>query len=602
MQKNIIYKVYTSANFHYICLMKYIVLLIFLITDSFPSAAMPHSFWSAVDPVSDRIVSRLEAEHNTKASPDRLSRLVNLLEIHAQKTQNRALTGRALYWKALISPTDSFSKLFKEALAVVDSIRSPYDYSRLMIQNATMQFYRSEYVPSFITFNKYAPYFINLGDLRSAARCYANIGLIFMELQEYENATIYLQKADTLFARLKATEESFYIKKDLALCYGNSGKREKASRILGAMIRTDFPKMKNTKLKIACLFAYCDYPDNTEEEKQYILQAYEAAIKEGDPELIRIATLNMGWMYFKTGNLLPAEEYAQEVYRQLRNDKDNPSLIPLKSNTFDLLSRVYARKKLWNEAYRFRILYEKCQKLDNKTNAIKHIQNLEIRKEIDKQQFMLRQSQLEIKQQRERSMIIRIALVILLAMSGIITFLLYKRGQTERKLREIEKKEYTQNLVSEQQKVDAKSRELSSNTLLLMKKNEVLKKLKNQIDGYKEAGQIEAPTEKEIRNKINEALYENKDWEAFKLQFNEIHPLFFKTLLKRHPGLSNNDLRLCAYQKMHLTTKQIAQLISVQPQTVIIARYRMKKKMNLDKDVSLDEYIERLDLSPTEMA
>lgn len=201
---------------------------------------------------------------------------------------------------------------------------------------------------------------------------------------------------------------------------------------------------------------------------------------------------------------------------------------------------------------------------------------------------------MEIKQQQERAIIIRITMVILLAMSGIIIFLLFKRGQTEKRLRNIEKREYTENLVNQQHKVDAKSRELSSNAMLLMKKNEILKKLKYQIDGYKEAGQIEGPTEKEIKNKINEALYESNDWEAFKLQFNEIHPEFFKNLQKYHPELSNNDLRLCAYLKMHLTTKQIAQLISVQPQTVTIARYRMKKKMNLAKDVSLDEYIKQI--------
>lgn len=596
MQKNIIYKVYTFADFPYICLMKYLVLLILLTTASFFSqAGTPHSFWPPVDPTSDYIISQLEAEHNTKDSIARLSFLTDLLHSHARKTQNRKLMGRALYWKALISPADSSSKLLKKALAVVDSVRSPYDYARIMMQNATIQFSRSEYVQSFVLFHKYAPYFMETGDIRSAARCYANMGLIFMELQEYENAVTYLQKADTLFIRSEATNERFYIKKDLALCYGNIGKREKAAGILRTMITHDFPRMSNAKLKIACLFAYCDYLDNMEDEKFYILTAYEAAMKEKDPELIRIATLNMGWMNFKTGNLPAAEKYAKQVYQQVCNEKENPALVPLKCNTLNLLSLLYARKEIWNKAYHFQLLCEKCRILDDKTNAIKHIQNLEIRKEIEKQQFILKQAQLEMKQQQERSTIIRIALIILSVMSAIIIFLLYKREQTERKLREIEKKEYAENMLNKQKKVDAKSRELSSNAMLLMKKNEVLKKLKNQIEGYKESGQIKVSTEKEIKNKINEALYENKDWEAFKLQFNEIHPLFFKTLLKYHPGLSNNDLRLCAYLKMHLSTKQIAQLTSVQPQTVIITRYRMKKKMNLNKDDSLDEYLEQFD-------
>lgn len=595
MQRNIIYKVYTYIKFNYLCDMKCLFLSIFLLANTaLPNAGTTYSFWPSVDIVSDYITAKLEVEHNTSKSPQRLSLLINLLDAHAQRTQNRILKGRVLYWKSLTCPIDSSGKLIEEALAATDSTLFPYDYTRIMIQNATIQYYQSEYVQSFITFNNSAPYFMSKGDKRNAAKCYANIGLIFMELKEYEDATLYLLKADSLFSELNATEIGFSLKKDLALCYGNNGKQEKASEILRTIIQNDFSKINNAKLKIAYLFAYCDYLDKPEDEKQYIITAYESAIKERDPELIRIAILNMSWMYFKSGNLTLAEKYANQVYRQVCDIKDDLSLLPLKSNMYHLLSQLYAQKKIWDKAYHFQIAYEACQQLDNKTNAIKHIQNLEIRKEMEKQQFILKQTQLEIKQQQERAIIIRITMVILLAMSGIIIFLLFKRGQTEKRLRNIEKREYTENLVNQQHKVDAKSRELSSNAMLLMKKNEILKKLKYQIDGYKEAGQIEGPTEKEIKNKINEALYESNDWEAFKLQFNEIHPEFFKNLQKYHPELSNNDLRLCAYLKMHLTTKQIAQLISVQPQTVTIARYRMKKKMNLAKDVSLDEYIKQI--------
>lgn len=470
-----------------------------------------------------------------------------------------------------------------------------YDSSRVTLQKAIEQLHHSEYVQSFNTFNKSAPLFLKTGDIRNAARCYANMGLIFMEIQEYEKAITNFQKADSLFLSMNAVEEQLFCKKDLALCYGNSGKPEKACDLLKTVIEKELPQIQNIKLKIACLFAYCDYLNDIEEEKKYIIEAYDLALETDDNQLIRAAILNLGWVNYKTGNLILAEKYVNQIYDSLHQDENESSLTSLEGNTYSLLSQLYAKKKIWEKAYHFQLQYEECQKLDNKTKAIKHIQHLEIRKEIEQQQLKFEQAQMEIKQKQERSIFVGIALTVLLIMSGIIIFLLYKREQAEKKLRKIERKEYTTKLVNEHHKVEAKSRELSTNTMLLMKKNEVLKKLKNQIEGYKETGQIEAPTEKEIKGKINEALSENSDWEAFKLQFNEIHPLFFNTLLKLHPGLSNNELRLCAYLKMHLNTKQIAQLISVQPQTVTIARYRMKKKMNLDKDVSLDEYIKQLD-------
>jgi tetratricopeptide (TPR) repeat protein len=82
------------------------------------------------------------------------------------------------------------------------------------------------------------------------------------------------------------------------------------------------------------------------------------------------------------------------------------------------------------------------------------------------------------------------------------------------------------------------------------------------------------------------------DWENFKVHFEQVHPDFFKNLKKEHNELTVNDLRHCAYIRMNLTTKEIAGLLHVSDRSVQTSRYRIKKKLELDKDIDLTHYIQ----------
>ena len=146
----------------------------------------------------------------------------------------------------------------------------------------------------------------------------------------------------------------------------------------------------------------------------------------------------------------------------------------------------------------------------------------------------------------------------------------------------------------EKEKTDAKSRELSSKILMSMSKNEMLTGLSSYVAQAQDDGKMDRAVAGQIKNRIHDVLKEENDWEQFKIHFEEVHPSFFKKLKELHPGLTDNELRLCAYCKMNIPNKQIAKMLSVQPQSVIVARYRMRCKMNLPKETSLDDYLMNL--------
>ena len=75
------------------------------------------------------------------------------------------------------------------------------------------------------------------------------------------------------------------------------------------------------------------------------------------------------------------------------------------------------------------------------------------------------------------------------------------------------------------------------------------------------------------------------------LHFNEVHRGFFDRLKRMYPSLTPKDLKLCAYLKMNLSTKEIATLTNVSIRGVEASRYRLRKKLELDSEINLNEFV-----------
>ena len=136
-----------------------------------------------------------------------------------------------------------------------------------------------------------------------------------------------------------------------------------------------------------------------------------------------------------------------------------------------------------------------------------------------------------------------------------------------------------------QQDVDSKNRELAVSTMNIVKKNELLNTIK------KELSTADAGTIKPVIKIIDKNLDPKKDWEFFKEAFNNADKDFLKKIKQKHPKLTPNDLKLCAYLRLNLSSKEIAPLLNISVRSVEIKRYRLRKKMDLEREDGLVEYI-----------
>lgn len=132
----------------------------------------------------------------------------------------------------------------------------------------------------------------------------------------------------------------------------------------------------------------------------------------------------------------------------------------------------------------------------------------------------------------------------------------------------------------------SKSNELAASTMSIIKKNELLTQIKDQLTVIGDKTAI-----KPVIKIIDRSLSHNENWEMFKEAFDNVDAEFFKNLKSKHPNLSPNDLKLCAYLRLNLSSKEVSQLINISPRSVEVKRYRLRKKLNLDSNENLADYI-----------
>ena len=166
-----------------------------------------------------------------------------------------------------------------------------------------------------------------------------------------------------------------------------------------------------------------------------------------------------------------------------------------------------------------------------------------------------------------------------------------KKSEEEIALKELESSKKLMQLNNEKLKLDieSKNRELAISTMSLIKKNEFLNNIKKELKN-KDGGQ-DLPKVIKI---IDKNLNNTDDWKLFEEAFNNADKDFLKHVKSLHPSLTSNDLRLCAYLRLNLTSKEIAPLLNISYRSVEVKRYRLRKKIGLPHESSLTSYILKL--------
>lgn len=165
---------------------------------------------------------------------------------------------------------------------------------------------------------------------------------------------------------------------------------------------------------------------------------------------------------------------------------------------------------------------------------------------------------------------------------------LIRRKEREMELEQSESQRQLMEFKNENLQLDIenKNRELGIATMNLVKRNELLNNIKDELSKTKSMSEV-----KRVIKLINSSLNSSNDWKLFEEAFNNVDKDFMKRIKTLHPSITPNDLRLCAYLRLNLSSKEIAPLLNISHKSVEVKRYRLRKKMDLDHDQSLSNYI-----------
>ena len=162
-----------------------------------------------------------------------------------------------------------------------------------------------------------------------------------------------------------------------------------------------------------------------------------------------------------------------------------------------------------------------------------------------------------------------------------------EKSKKELELKELESSQQIIKLNNDKLRndIESKNRELASSTMNIIKKNDFLNSIKTELvsGGQKNVLKVVRIIDKNLNN--------SDDWKMFQEAFNNADKNFLKKVKEKHQSLTPNDLRLCAYLRLNLSSKEIAPLLNISPRSVEVKRYRLRKKMELPHDSNLTSYI-----------
>ncbi|NNC82458.1 MAG: hypothetical protein HKN79_02695, partial [Flavobacteriales bacterium] len=326
-------------------------------------------------------------------------------------------------------------------------------------------------------------------------------------------------------------------------------------------------------------------------EKAIVEFKASAAVTEKQGNVAQTAYnyLCIAEMNKRLGNISEALDYAVQSYERYQRAGMITDLMDAAELRAELLG-LNGKNAEAVSAYREFIELKDSVFSEGKMKEITALQaalELEEREnEICAQEAQITNLELENESSRNRNLFLLASLLFMAA----IAYALFSRQRLKIASQKIlvREKEYENEKLNHE--IAFKNRELSTKALHIAKKNQVLHQLQSDLQAMaNEKGANECVREVVSTLRLESAI--DRNWEQFTQQFTELNPDFYKNINQVSEGLSKSDLRLAALLRMNMTSKEIASMLNISDEGIKKARYRLRKKLQLQSEESLEAKI-----------
>ncbi|MFY0714284.1 tetratricopeptide repeat protein [Seonamhaeicola sp. NFXS20] len=432
--------------------------------------------------------------------------------------------------------------------AIADTIRIADSYNHLAtIENNLGNFKKA------INYNKIAlKIYEDYNDIYYQAQALNDIGVMLLHLNQEATAITYFNKSinKSKEAKVKAIEAAALT--NLGNSYIQLKQYQKAINYYNQSIKTS--QLIGAKRRIAIA--------NNKLAELYLLNNKpNLAIKYGI-RAKQYAEQNQNISIKRT-----ALKHLSEGYKQLK--QINLAFENFKE--FKILSDSILNKEKVNKIEELRIQFD-----SNKKET-----------EIALQEEEIKTLNVQAKNNQLTKTLYGIGMFSFLAIAGLL-YLSFKQRIKKNKI-EREKQEAIY-----KQEIEFKKKELASQTLHLVQKNTFIQELKENLEKIKKSPELFKIEFRRLVMLLKKQNAEDKDWEIFKSYFSEVHNNFDDKIKSLAKDITDKEIKLASFIRMNLTTKEIASMLNVQPDSIFKSKYRLKKKLELDKETDLNSFLKSL--------
>jgi len=306
---------------------------------------------------------------------------------------------------------------------------------------------------------------------------------------------------------------------------------------------------------------------------------------------------NIAGIYIEMGENQKAYQYLTDAINIGREINAKGIL----NNTYKFLASYYYEIQDYKKA--FEIQQEYLKQKDSLFNfeMADKIVELQTRYEVEKKEneieILTRDNEIQLLKIKRKStqVYLLIILVVLTILLLLVTFLMFNRRRLKQKQIQIalEKSKLLESKLQEENAYQSK--QLTTHALNMLQKNKLLQEMENELEAF--ASKTDAALKKRlnsIRRQMKRNMNSAKDWDLFKLYFEEVNKDFFINLQKQCDDLTPGDKKLAALIKLNLNIKEASAVLNISPDSLKKARYRLRKKLGLFDRENLADFLNRL--------
>ncbi len=446
--------------------------------------------------------------------------------------------------------------------------------------------------------------FFSEAESESLGKTYNLLGRVYQHTQQPALALNHYKAAMRIYKKINQQG-------GLAATYGNVGHfHEKAGQYDSALFyqtkAREIYLQLDDKVGLARIYdnlgSIYEDKENYQAAKRNFESAYFINNELGNEVEAIINLNNLGDISRKTGSLEEALSFTRQALAMSKSLGHKYQM----GSAYKDLSKIYQVRGLHDLAYQY---------LDSSYSINSEIYSEEIAREIASTRAIYEVEQKEqhielLEKDKEISQVNRNALLgatLLIAIIGGLVFLqLHTRMKKNKKIYEVEKgltkanEERLQTALDykklQEEKLQAeleiRSRELTTNALHIIRKNEFLDEVKKQLKTIKKSDdEVLNKKLKKIIRSIDYNFTLDDDWQEFESIFQQVHAVFFDQLRSEFPDLTSAEIRLCAMLRLNLHSNDIATIMGISQDSLRISRYRLRKKLGIEKGGNLYSFI-----------